>query len=202
MLGLILNFIVIVLLSFTILFCSKLNKKIVELKASRQEMVHLIKTLDGAIVNIHKNITTLKETSISTSGALKQEIDKADLLTNDLSFITDKASKIADKLDSLTELAKLAESTLKINVASVKSHMEPVSAKSKKIVPSVSVGKKASVKKTSVKKTNAKAKVVINKGKKKVNKINNSVKWLQSICDFYAKKCKYKIGVIGVREGC
>ncbi|CAL7959145.1 conserved hypothetical protein [Alphaproteobacteria bacterium] len=117
--GALLDIVVIVLLSFTISFCLRLNKKISDLKDSRKELVDLVRTFDTAVISTHKSISALKETSSIASGELKTYISKAEGLTSDLSFMTDAASRIADRLENLIDSSKKLEQSIKIGSASL-----------------------------------------------------------------------------------
>jgi hypothetical protein len=100
MTDIILNSLVIILLSLTILFCWKLNKKIIELKSSKTDMLNLVKSFDTAIVKTNKSISDLKVMSANSTVELQNYLNKATELINDLSFMTETASKLADRLET------------------------------------------------------------------------------------------------------
>jgi hypothetical protein len=99
MAALLLDIIVIGLLAITIVFCWRLNNKILEVKSSRQDLVELIKTLDNAISRTNKNIAELKTMSASSTNELQVYVEKARELIGDLSFMTDTASSLADRIE-------------------------------------------------------------------------------------------------------
>jgi uncharacterized coiled-coil DUF342 family protein len=78
---------------------AKLNNKILEVKSSRQDLVELIKTLDNAISRTNKNIAELKTMSASSTNELQVYVEKARELIGDLSFMTDTASSLADRIE-------------------------------------------------------------------------------------------------------
>jgi len=90
---------VIFLLVVTIAFCWRLNNKILELKHSRKDLTDLVKTFDTAIIKTHKNISELKSMSASSSVELHTYVTKASELIGDLSFMTETAAKLADRLE-------------------------------------------------------------------------------------------------------
>ena len=102
----ILNGIIIILLSCTIVFCWRLNNKIVELRDNKKDLLSLIGTFDNAIVTAHNSIKTLKETSYNASEDLRRYVDKSHELISDLSFMTDAANKAADDLEKAVLLSQ------------------------------------------------------------------------------------------------
>ncbi len=95
----ILDVIVILMLVVTITFCWRLNNKILELKSSRKDLTDLVKTFDTAIIKTHKNISDLKSMSASSTQELQSYLGKANELIGDLSFMTETAAKLADRLE-------------------------------------------------------------------------------------------------------
>lgn len=99
MTSIILDITVISLLIVTIMFCWRLNNKILELKHSRRDLSDLVKTFDTAIIKTHKNISELKGMSASSTAELQTYLSKANELIGDLSFMTETAAKLADRLE-------------------------------------------------------------------------------------------------------
>lgn len=99
MIGIFIDGIVITLLIVTISYCWRLNNKIMELKNSKQDLLGLVKTFDVAIAKTHKNIAELKNMSASSTAELQSYLQKANELVGDLSFMTETASKLADRLE-------------------------------------------------------------------------------------------------------
>ncbi len=96
---LILDVFLLFMLAVTISFCWRLNNKILELKHSRKDLSELVKTFDTAIVKTHKNISDLKNMSSSSTAELQSYLGKANELIGDLSFMTETAAKLADRLE-------------------------------------------------------------------------------------------------------
>jgi ABC-type transporter Mla subunit MlaD len=101
-----LNIAVIILSTITILFCMRLNSKIMELRNSKKDLGDLVQTFDNAIVKTHKNIADLKQMSQSSATELHQYVEKASELISDLSFMTDTASSLADRLEAAIRAAR------------------------------------------------------------------------------------------------
>ena len=87
-------------------FCWKLNKKIVSLKSAREDLSILMQGFDEAIMRAEMSISELKQLSSETSHDFQKKIDKASYLTNDLSFMTDRATELSDKLEKAINLSK------------------------------------------------------------------------------------------------
>ncbi|AIF81893.1 hypothetical protein I862_06695 [endosymbiont of Acanthamoeba sp. UWC8] len=102
----VLNITVISLLIITIGFCWRLNKKIIELKDSKKDLGILVQTFDAAIIKTHKSIADLKVMSQTSSVELQQYVDKAGELISDLSFMTNTAAKLADRLENAIGVAR------------------------------------------------------------------------------------------------
>lgn len=99
MTGYLIDACVIGLLVVTIAYCWRLNNRIMELKNSKEDLNNLVKTFDVAIQKTHRNISDLKEMSSSTTAELQTYLEKANELVGDLSFMTETASKLADRLE-------------------------------------------------------------------------------------------------------
>ncbi len=110
----ILNIIVIIMLGFTISYCLRLNKKIMELKDSRKDLIELVRTFDTTMINTHKSIANLKEVSANAANDLRDGISKAEELANDLAFMNDTSEKIADRLEKSIEIARSASSQVSL----------------------------------------------------------------------------------------
>ena len=95
----ILDIVVISLLVITIIFCWRLNNKIIELKSSKKSLRELVKIFDTAVIKTHKSIADLKNASSSSAEELSISIERANDLLSDLSFINDTAAKLADRLE-------------------------------------------------------------------------------------------------------
>ncbi|MBS0236561.1 MAG: hypothetical protein JSS50_04410 [Proteobacteria bacterium] len=99
-LALSLDIVMICLLGLTIWFCWRLNGKIAALRESKHDLSEMVKTFDSAIAKTHKNVAELKAMSTSSSQELQLYINKAGELIGDLSYMTEAASKLADRLES------------------------------------------------------------------------------------------------------
>lgn len=102
-----LDIVVILMLSMTVVFCWQLNRKIVELKDSRKDLKNLVQALDNSIIQTHKSLASLKEASSKAASQLDAHTKLSKELVNDLSFMNGSASKLADRLESAISRVKI-----------------------------------------------------------------------------------------------
>lgn len=107
----VLDFIIAIMLMISIIYTWQLNKKIVEFHSSKEEFSYLVKTLDNAILRAELGIDELKTLSNKVSIDLNGKLDKAKFFSDDLAFMTDRASILADKLEAVITEARKFEKT-------------------------------------------------------------------------------------------
>jgi len=99
-LSLIMDAVVAVLLIATIIFAVKLNGRLAALRNDSERLQGLIKGLQGASGQAEDAVAALKQTSSETGRTLQSTIDEARKLEADLSFITERASDVANRLEA------------------------------------------------------------------------------------------------------
>jgi len=99
-LGIILDIALISLLCAAIIYGFILNKKINSLHQSRRELGQLFMQFDNTIVKAQKSVSDLKDAAKETSRELQVQINDAGVLVNDLSYINDRATSLANKLEA------------------------------------------------------------------------------------------------------
>ena len=108
---LILNSVALILLCLAIAYCWKLNGKIQDLQNSRGDIKNLIKSLDSSINGVNNSISELKvltnETIVEMLGYIKQSEE----LSNDLSFLIERANKLANELESNIKITSKLKKT-------------------------------------------------------------------------------------------
>ena len=95
----ILDIIVISLLLVAIIYGAILNRKISILQQSKQELANLFKSFDETILKAQIGIDDLKKVSEEVSELLNNKMDKAYILLDDLSFLSEKAAKVTQLMD-------------------------------------------------------------------------------------------------------
>lgn len=94
-----LNYLIAFLLLVTILYCWRLNRRIVELHRGKKELLTLLKAFDQSILRAEEGTKILKHTCNNVGKALQDDIDKAKFLIEDLNFMIDRAASATDKLE-------------------------------------------------------------------------------------------------------
>lgn len=100
-----LNIIVILLLVPTIVFALLLNKRLEILRNSRADLGRLIEAFNDATTRAEAGIPRLKQAADSTGALLKDQIQKAQTLRDDLSFMLERADSALDRLDEAVRKA-------------------------------------------------------------------------------------------------
>lgn len=107
---LLLDCITIVMLLITIVYCWKLNNKMTELKKNRREFQAFIQNIDNALIKAHTSIKELQALTAQTSTDISENLNKARLVVDDLTFMTDRASVLTDKLEQIINTSRHLES--------------------------------------------------------------------------------------------
>ena len=100
-LELILNLVIIVLLVPTIVYTYNLNKSLKELRQNQKSLAELVAALNEATFKAENSIPKLKTATEHSSEGLKEVVDNAKELKNDLLFINERADSLADRLENV-----------------------------------------------------------------------------------------------------
>jgi len=95
----ILDISILVVLCLTIMFCWKLNNRIIALQQNKAEMEVFIKSLDEVIINAHNSIMTLKETTEKADLTRQNYLAEANQLANDLSIMISSGNRLMQRSD-------------------------------------------------------------------------------------------------------
>lgn len=111
----ILDGLVALLLVVCIVYCIKLNKKILALHKNKNDFAKGLKYFDDAILRAETSITELKNVSNKVV-VLQETISKANHVLNDLSFMADRAANLTDKLEMNIKDARMLLSSPAMHV--------------------------------------------------------------------------------------
>lgn len=100
-LELIINLLIIVLLVPTIIYAYKLNKNLTLLRQNQSSLSRLISSLNDATIKAENSIPKLKNATEASSQSLKDVVDNAKSLKDDLTFINERADNLADRLETV-----------------------------------------------------------------------------------------------------
>lgn len=98
--NLVLNILIVVLLVVTIGYCWLLNRRIKVLQDSRSELAVLLKHFDESTQRASESIIALQTASKKIGENIQFRIDKANYLIDDLSFMVEKANKLANQMEA------------------------------------------------------------------------------------------------------
>lgn len=97
---LLINIVVICLLVPTIIFAVILNKRLEILRNSRADLGRLIEAFNDATTRAESGIPRLKQAADSAGSQLKDQIQKAQTLRDDLAFMIERADMVVARLEN------------------------------------------------------------------------------------------------------
>ncbi len=100
-LELIINIIIIALLIPTIVYAYRLNNNLKVLRQNQNSLAQLVNALNEATFKAENSIPKLKSVTEHSSEGLKEVVDSAKELKDDLLFINERADNLADRLESV-----------------------------------------------------------------------------------------------------
>ncbi len=98
-LDLIVNIIIIGLLIPTIIYVYRLDKNLTVLRQNQSSLSKLVEALNDATNKAENSIPRLKSVTEHSSSGLKEVVDNAKELKDDLMFINERADNLADRLE-------------------------------------------------------------------------------------------------------
>lgn len=98
-LELIINLIIIALLVPMIIYAYRLNKNLTILRQNQNSLAKLVQALNEATFKAENSIPKLKSVTEHSSEGLKEVVDNAKELKDDLMFINERADNLADRLE-------------------------------------------------------------------------------------------------------
>lgn len=100
-LELIINLIIIALLIPTILYAYSLNNNLKALRQNQNSLAQLVNALNEATFKAENSIPKIKSVTEHSSEGLKEVVDSAKELKDDLLFINERADTLADRLENV-----------------------------------------------------------------------------------------------------
>ena len=108
-LDLIINLAIIGLLIPTIIYACRLNKNLEILRQNQSSLARLVESLNDATIKAENSIPKLKTATQNTSGELKEVVNSAKNLKDDLIFINERADSLADRLENVIHNSRKIE---------------------------------------------------------------------------------------------
>lgn len=100
-LELIINLAIIGLLIPTIIYAYRLNKNLTILRQNQSSLAKLVEALNDATHKAENSIPKLKSVTEHSSEGLKEVVDSAKSIKDDLLFINERADNLADRLENV-----------------------------------------------------------------------------------------------------
>lgn len=104
--GMILDVVVILLLVPTIVYAVILNRRLAALRRSREELSKVVNSFNEATMRAEAGIPKLKKATTEASHTLKERVDKAQTLRDDLAFMIERAEELAGRLEGAVRAAR------------------------------------------------------------------------------------------------
>jgi hypothetical protein len=118
----ILDIVVILLLIPTIVYAVILNRRLTALRKSRDELSKVVNSFNEATMRAEAGIPKLKKATTEANLSLKDRVEKAQTLRDDLAFMIERAEELAGRLEGAVRVARSEGVS---NVAQVQSVTAP-----------------------------------------------------------------------------
>lgn len=102
----ILDLVVIALLIPTIVYAVVLNRRLAALRRSRDELAKVVASFNDATMRAEAGIPKLKKATTEANLALKDRVEKAQTLRDDLAFMVERAEELASRLEGAVRVAR------------------------------------------------------------------------------------------------
>lgn len=116
-LELLINLIIIALLVPTIVYAYRLNKNLEILRRNQKSLAQLVEALNDATYKAENSIPKLKSVTEHSSEGLKEVVDSAKELKDDLLFINERADNLADRLEQVISDGRQIKAPMPISTA-------------------------------------------------------------------------------------
>lgn len=114
----IIDIVIIALLIPTIIYAYNLNKSLNLLRQNQKSLAQLVSALNEATFKAESSIPKLKSVTEHSSEGLKEVVDNAKEIKNDLLFINERADSLADRLENVISSSRNIENqNNKTNIA-------------------------------------------------------------------------------------
>ncbi len=104
--GMILDIVVILLLVPTIIYAVILNRRLTALRRSREELSKVVNSFNEATMRAEAGIPKLKKATTEANHTLKDRVEKAQTLRDDLAFMIERAEELAGRLEGAVRAAR------------------------------------------------------------------------------------------------
>lgn len=102
-LGLIVDFLIVLLLGWTIFVATKLSRNLSIFNKSKKELGALIKEVSSSVDHAEKALESFKKSVNENGKGLADKISEAKMLSDELELIYQSSNRVADRLERLTD---------------------------------------------------------------------------------------------------
>ncbi|MBD25341.1 MAG: hypothetical protein CMG46_10115 [Candidatus Marinimicrobia bacterium] len=102
----ILDIAIILLLVPTIIYAVILNRRLSVLRRSREELARVVNSFNEATMRAEAGIPKLKKATTAANHTLKDRVEKAQTLRDDLAFMIERAEELAGRLEGAVRTAR------------------------------------------------------------------------------------------------
>ena len=106
------DLIVIISLAVTVVYCSKLRKKIDNMSMSSDEINEIVFKVQVVVGDARKELRSMERVLSDVENRLKDGLSKAEVMSDDLSFMIKRSDKIAEKLERFISIENRAKSSI------------------------------------------------------------------------------------------
>lgn len=96
------------LLCATLIYCFVLNRRLSRLRSARGDMAEMVRSFHQATEAARASVSELKNASDAIGMDLKNQVDKARELLDELELVTSSASRVADRIEKGVDQSKPA----------------------------------------------------------------------------------------------
>ena len=101
-----LDIVIAILLVTTIAWCVVLNRRLGGLRKNQSELATLIAELNLATSRAENGISVLKTNAEEAGATLRSSIDQAERLNDDLAYLSERGSRLVERLDAPTKRSR------------------------------------------------------------------------------------------------
>ena len=101
--GLILDALIVILLLVTIIYAVMLNRRLTRVRESRTEMERATRSFVDSVQKADSGVKALRRTADEVGNKLQRDIDRAQKLHQELTYLVEAAESVAGRLEAVAE---------------------------------------------------------------------------------------------------
>ncbi|MDF1721311.1 MAG: DUF6468 domain-containing protein [Minwuia sp.] len=113
-LNLLLDVLLVVLLTATVIYCFVLNRRLGQLRNAQGEMANLVRSFDQSTERARSSIDELKQTAGAVGLELEGRVGKARAMLDELQLVTTSGERVADRIEKGVDHRKAGTSAKQV----------------------------------------------------------------------------------------